>query len=38
MQTGVAGLVFSELQDSDGTPIAGYTLEQSRAVRGNYVR
>eukprot|EP01051_Picozoa_sp_SAG22_P017513 SAG22_NODE_2721_length_2282_cov_1.488319_3_plen_55_part_00 len=38
VQTGVAGLVFVELQESDGTPIAGYTLAQSRAVRGNYVR
>jgi hypothetical protein len=39
VHTGVAGLVFVELQDHvGGTPIPGYTLEESRPVRGNYVR
>ena len=38
VETGVAGLVYVELRDEGGAPLAGHSLAEARGTRGNYVR
>jgi hypothetical protein len=38
VETGVAGLVYVELQDESGAPLGGHSLAEARGTRGNYVR
>ena len=38
VETGVAGLVYVELQDESGAPLGGHSLAEARGTRGNYVQ
>lgn len=37
VETSITGFVRVELQDAYGTPIPGYTMKESDAIKGNYI-